>query len=70
METVKKILSRHASRGARPQPLAYRNGTLWMGAWDTDTIYPIDPKTWNVIDQMPTPGRPYRIAPVGKPASR
>ena len=64
MESVKE-LSRHPSPGGRPQPLAYRDGTLWMGAWDTDTIYAIEPRSWKVIDQMAAPGRPYGIAPVG-----
>jgi outer membrane protein assembly factor BamB len=64
METVKE-LSRHASPGGRPQPLAYRAGTLWMGSWDTDRLYAIDPRTWKVIEDVPAPGKPYGIAVVG-----
>jgi YVTN family beta-propeller protein len=64
MKDVKELL-RKASPGGRPQPLAYRDTTLWVGAWDTDTIYAVDPSTWKVVDEVGAPGRPYGIAVTG-----
>ncbi len=58
-------LQRHASPGGRPQPLCYHNGTLWVGAWDTDRIYAIDPRNWTVSAEFAAPGRPYGIAAIG-----
>ena len=58
-------LARHASPGGRPQPLAFLNGTLWAGSWDTDKLYAIDPKTWRVTDEIAAPGKPYGIAAHG-----
>jgi len=57
--------ARHASPGSRPQPLAFLGKTLWMGSWDTDHIYAIDPQTWKVIDEVEAPGKPYGLAAVG-----
>lgn len=58
-------LSRHLSPGGRPQPLAFREGILWIGSWDTDRIYAVDPQAWRVIEEIPAPGRPYGLAVVG-----
>jgi outer membrane protein assembly factor BamB len=60
-----KELTRHPSPGGRPQPLAYRNNVLWVGSWDTDHLYAIDLKSWNVIESVPAPGRPYGLAVLG-----
>jgi hypothetical protein len=59
------ILIRRPSPAKRPQPLALLNGSLWMGSWDTDRLYAIDPKTWDVVKEIPAPGRPYGIAAIG-----
>jgi DNA-binding beta-propeller fold protein YncE len=64
MENVKE-LSRHPSPGARPQPLAFHRNVLWVGAWDTDHLYAIDPQTWKVIEEVPAPGKPFGIAALG-----
>jgi hypothetical protein len=64
MKDVKELV-RKASPGGRPQPLAYRDKTLWVGAWDTDTIYAVDPATWKVLDETGAPGRPYGMAVTG-----
>ena len=61
MTTIKE-LSRKASPAGRPQPLAYLAGTLWMGSWDTDRLYAIDPRTWKVIEEIRAPGKPYGLA--------
>lgn len=57
--------ARHASPAGRPQPLAFFGTTLWMGSWDTDRLYAIDPKTWTVTDEVAAPGKPYGIAVMG-----
>ena len=56
------LLSRHPSPAGRPQPLAFLDGTLWMGSWDTDMIYAIDPNSWNVNEAIGAPGKPYGMA--------
>lgn len=56
---------RRPSPAARPQPLAFYRGHVWMGSWDTDRLYAINPKTWSVEDEVAAPGRPYGIAPFG-----
>ncbi len=55
-------LERHPSPAGRPQPLAFHAGRLWIGAWDTDTIYAVDPATWSVAAQFAAPGKPYGLA--------
>jgi hypothetical protein len=57
--------SRRASPAGRPQPLAFNGSTLWMGSWDTDRLYAIDPQTWSVTDEVVAPGKPYGIAVTG-----
>jgi hypothetical protein len=64
MQTVKE-LARHASPGGRPQPLAFHEGTLWVGCWDTSKLYAIEPKTWAVLDAVDAPGKPYGLASFG-----
>lgn len=64
MQSVKE-LERHRSPGSRPQPLAFHEKTLWMGSWDTDSLYAIDPQTWLVTHEVPAPGKPYGIAAFG-----
>jgi hypothetical protein len=57
--------SRRAAPGGHPQPLAFDGTTLWMGAWDTNRLYAIDPKTWRVTDEVDAPGKPYGMAVTG-----
>ncbi len=64
MQSVKE-LNRHPSPGPRPQPLAFHGKTLWVGAWDTDHLYAIDPTTWRVVDEVAAPGKPYGLAAMG-----
>lgn len=37
-----------------------------MGSWDTDRIYAIDPRSWEVRKEIEAPGRPYGITAVGE----
>jgi YVTN family beta-propeller protein len=57
--------ARRPSPAGRPQPLAFHGKTLWMGSWDTDKLYAIDPATWTVTDEVAAPGKPYGLAVVG-----
>lgn len=58
-------LTRRQSPAGRPQPLALYEGLLWMGSWETNHIYGIDPQTWDVKADVAAPGQPFGIAPLG-----
>lgn len=60
-----KVLQRQAAPAGRPQPLAFHRGRLWVGSWDTDRLYAIDPQTWKVVDDVAAPGKPYGMAVLG-----
>jgi hypothetical protein len=53
---------RQASPAGHPQPLAAIADTLYVGAWDTDAIYPIETKTWTAGAAVAAPGKPYGMA--------
>jgi hypothetical protein len=61
MQDIKEI-NRQPAPAGRPQPLAFLNGRLWIGSWDTDKIYAVDTKDWDVVDEVAAPGRPYGLA--------
>jgi len=61
MQTAQE-LNRRPSPASRPFGLAFHDGNLWMGSWDTDRIYVIDPQSWKVQKEFQSPGRPYGIA--------
>jgi hypothetical protein len=63
-QTIRE-LERRPSPAGRPQPLAWYGDRLWMGSWETDRIYAIDPATWTVKEEFAAPGKPYGIAPLG-----
>ena len=42
--------------------MAFHDGTLWLGCWDSSTLYAIDPQTWTVKEEVVLPGKPYGIA--------
>jgi hypothetical protein len=58
-------LTRYPSPATRPHPLTFFHGLLWMGSWDTDRIYAIDPKTWSIGEEILAPGKPYGITAYG-----
>lgn len=64
MQTAQE-LHRRPAPATRPHPLAYLGGLLWMGSWDTDRIYSIDPLTWRVCDEFEAPGKPYGMSAFG-----
>ena len=58
-------LNRRASPANRPFGLAKFKGDLWMGSWETDGVYAMDPQNLHVREEIQAPGRPYGIALVG-----
>lgn len=54
--------NRQPSPAAKPQPVAFHQGKLWVGCWDNNKIYGIEPKNWDVTDEVQAPGRPYGLA--------
>lgn len=55
---------RRPSPAPRIQPIALHEGLLWMGSWETNHIYGVDPKSWTVKEDVVAPGQPYGIAPL------
>jgi hypothetical protein len=53
---------RQASPAGHPQPLAALGDILYVGAWDTDSIYAIDTTTWTAGPAVAAPGKPYGMA--------
>lgn len=64
MQTTEE-LNRHPAPATRPQPLADLNGLLWIGSWDTDRIYAIEPQTWQIRKEFEAPGKPYGLTAYG-----
>ncbi|HEY6325667.1 MAG TPA: hypothetical protein VIW73_04000 [Candidatus Cybelea sp.] len=60
MQTIKET-QRHGSPGGRPQPLAFHDGLLWIGSWETDKLYGIDAGQWTVKHEVDAPGRPFGL---------
>lgn len=60
-----KELQRKPSPAGRPQPLAFFKGVLWMGSWETNKLYAIDPQSWAVKEEVQAPGRPFGLAAFG-----
>jgi hypothetical protein len=67
MHTLQSIteLLRLPSPAPRPQPLAHDGSTLWMGAWDTQRVYAIDPTSWRVREEQQAPGKPFGMTMLG-----
>ncbi|HTX58903.1 MAG TPA: hypothetical protein VMH02_04430 [Verrucomicrobiae bacterium] len=49
----------------QPHPLAFHEGTLWIGSWENHRLYGIDPQTWTIREEHESPGKPFGIAPLG-----
>lgn len=64
MQTTSE-LNRRPSPANRPFGLAEHEGNLWMGSWETDLVYVMNPQTLQVRNEIQSPGRPYGMAAVG-----
>jgi hypothetical protein len=49
-----------------PQALAFENGTLWMGSWETQKIYGMKSPGFEVYERANAPGRPVGMTVVGE----
>lgn len=54
-----KELCRLPSPTPTPQALAWHAGTLWISSRDARRLYGVDPQTWTVVEEAPTPGIPW-----------
>jgi len=61
MQDVTKKTKRPAPAG-RPFAPAFHGTSLWIGSWDTDRIYELDPKSGVVRNEFPAPGKPFGLA--------
>jgi hypothetical protein len=61
MQTAQE-LDRRPSPAARPHPLTFHGGLLWMASWDTHRIYAIDPQSWEVRQEFEAPGQAFGIS--------
>jgi sugar lactone lactonase YvrE len=59
-ETI-KTLSRRPAPAPRPFSAAFLDNSLFVGSWETDTVYAIDPASWKTIEEYPAPGKPYGL---------
>jgi hypothetical protein len=57
-------LERRPSPANRPFGLAKLDGRLWVGAWETERLYVMDPQTFQVLEEIQAPGRPYGVSSV------
>lgn len=49
-----------------PQALAFDNGVLWMGSWETQKLYGMKPPEFAVTERANAPGRPVGMTAVGE----
>lgn len=54
--------SRRPSPAPLPHAIAYHDGRLWIGSWETNALYALDPSSWQVAEQHAAPGKPFGIA--------
>jgi len=59
---ILKETQHHPSPAGRPMPLAFHEAKLWVGCWETQSLYAIDPTTWSVLEEVPLPGKPFGLA--------
>lgn len=64
MQTTQE-LDRQPSPAARPHPLTFHGGLLWMASWETNGIYAIDPQSWEVRREFESPAQPFGISGYG-----
>lgn len=60
-----KELCRQTSHVALPQALTWDGAHFWMGSLETQSIYQIDPTTWDVLWQTKAPGYPFSLLSIG-----
>jgi sugar lactone lactonase YvrE len=58
-------LVRFPSPAPTPQSLAHDGEHLWLGSWETERVYGLDPKQGRVFEEVTAPGRPIGSTVVG-----
>jgi hypothetical protein len=58
-------LVRFPSPAPTPQSLAHDGEHLWLGSWETERVYGLDPKQGRVFEEVTAPGRPVGSTVVG-----
>ncbi len=58
-------LLRIPSPAPTPQSLAHDGEHLWLGSWETERVYGLDPKQGRVFEETRAPGRPVGSTVVG-----
>jgi len=58
-------LQRIPSPAPAPQSLAHDGEHLWLGSWETERVYGLDPKQGRVFEEVRAPGRPVGSTVVG-----
>jgi len=58
-------LVRFSSPAPQPQSLAHDGEHLWLGSWDTERVYGLDPKQGRVFEEVRAPGHPVGSTIVG-----
>lgn len=64
LEHVEEVL-RLPSPAPRVQPIAFDGERIWLGSWDTERLYEVDPDTWTLVDECEAPGKMYGAAVIG-----
>ncbi len=64
MQEITEAL-RLPSPAPRPQPIAFEGDVLWIGSWETNRLYGLDPQKWTVREETPAPGKPYGMTVLG-----
>ena len=67
METLSEIreLLRLPAPGLEPLGLALDGATLWISCRESHRIYAMDPSSWELRDEVKTPGAPFGMTMVG-----
>jgi hypothetical protein len=58
-------LVRFPSPAPAPQSLAHDGEHLWLGSWETERVYGLDPKQGRVFEEVRAPGRPVGSTVIG-----
>lgn len=59
--TIKEV-RRFPAPGPEPLGLAYDAATLWISSREGHRLFAVDPQSWTVRREFPTPGAPFGIA--------
>lgn len=64
LSQVEEVL-RLPSPGPRVQPVAYDGEHVWLGSWDTERLYEMDPDKWTLVSETDAPGKMFGATVIG-----